>query len=308
MTPTQSIHSPHHIIGGTSMSTKSPTLFDFRKAYEEATAQDAKNLEANISLLTVERQRIKETIDSLKFATQKIAVDLLNSISTYDHVSRTFIEFQVNQLLLDLNKQYEYLLDCYRNQLESIDFSSSSNINIMLSELPFRKNFDVVNKEIHDYKDHLTTFQSELSRLLSQSNIRYISFLKNRAQTLISQFDHLGVYHEMFTEGKGRVRFIKKRIEDKHAIDGCLYKIDNANLNSIPFVFCPIYGLSAEKKKYYKEKFGKELFHSYYGMNIYHRTITNFFEDLTIVLQSLITGVNITVTGGYTIEITLQEK
>jgi hypothetical protein len=284
------------------MSTKSPTLFDFRKAYEEATAQDAKNLEANISLLTAERQRIKETIDSLKLATQKIAVDLLNSISTYDHVSREFIEFQLNQLLSDLNDQYECLLECYRKQLESIDFSSSSSINTM-----FYNNFDVVNKEIHNYKDHLTTFQSELSRLLSQSNIRYISFLKNRAQALISQFEHLGIYHEIFTEGKGHVGFIEKRIEDKHAIDGYLYKIDNANLNSIPFVFCPIYGLSAEKKKYYKEKFGKELFQSYYGMNIY-RTITNFIEDLAIVLQSLVTGVNITYTGGYTIEITLQEK
>ncbi len=286
------------------MSSKEIPIFDFRKAYEEAIAEDAKILSTNISLLTAKRKNVKETIDSLKPLEEQIKREFLISISSYDRTSRAFLEVQVKRLFSDLGAPYNTLLCYYESQLGKIDFSARSNMNAVLLESPFSGNFDAVNDALSKYNDKLTLVKSSLSRLLSQSNIRYISFLKNRAKALIDQLDNLGVYDEIFTKGNAHVWFSREPIQEKHEKKGTLFSFHGISSNDVDFIFYPNY-LTAKEKKYYKNLYGKDMFVSYFGVGCYYDEC--IFRDLAVVLQNLMTGVKVTYTGHLGIELTLSE-
>ena len=140
-------------------------ILDFSKRYREVTAHEADIVIKKALLLSEKRERLSKAIDNLETSKQRIVKSFRKRISSYDSVTRAFIEYRLDKLLAELDEPYKSVQYSFIQQLKDIDFFSKYNREELLKKSPFKKQFDEVNDFIAYFKDCLEGLQKALEGL-----------------------------------------------------------------------------------------------------------------------------------------------
>ena len=275
------------------MSPRASQSRDFKEMFNKATQKDNDFTSKVLESLYKKRHDILAAINGFKPEAERIVKEFLASdtVCALDEVLKSYLSLRASILLDELDSAFKDARKSYDTEFDGVDFSTQKNRPELFKEDPYGEKFKAANRIVDASQKRIDELRENLAALVTKRELTRLRLLKRKAEELIDKVlnpetDSMGIYHDLYTNGVAWIRFLEESFDKfyiefaPHFKGSIVFLYDPKKKEKTQFAVCSNF---SKYTKELKERYG----------NCVIETIDNcdFYEDLFLMLKSLLNNV-----------------